>query len=416
MASIKKLPNGMWRARYRDDYGKEHAKHEARKADAQAWLDEKTSELLAGTHVDPKAGLITFRAYFDQWSVRQVWVRGTLDAMTLTARSVPFADLPMRTIRRSHVEAWIKKMDADGLAASTVGVRYNNLRTTFRAAKADKVIGSDPTEGLTLPRQRRAEAAMNIPTPEEVGKLLAAAEVWFKPYIALCAFAGLRQGEAAAVKLDDIDFLRRKLTLSRQVQRVPGAAVGATREFRAPKFGSERVIFLPEGLVLMLSEHARTVGVSGDDGWLFVGPPLKTTVHRWWRKSVVGAGLSDIRMHDLRHFFASGLIANGCDVVTVQRAMGHSNATTTLATYSHLWPTAEERISKASEALMESCAEILADAARTEATEAGSDLHGNRRMHHQRRTVRTRRRSKIPGAPTSVLWRACFSRMSDMST
>jgi site-specific recombinase XerD len=45
-------------------------------------------------------------------------------------------------------------------------------------------------------------------------------------------------------------------------------------------------------------------------------------------------------MHDLWHFYASGLIANGCDVVTVQQAMGHSNATTTLATYSHLWPTA----------------------------------------------------------------------------
>lgn len=367
MASIKKLPNGMWRARYRDDFGREHAKHEARKVDAQRWLDDKTSQLLAGTHVDPKAGRITFRAYFDQWSARQVWVRGTLDAMTLTARSVPFEDLPMRAIRRSHIEAWIKKMDVDGLAPSTVAMRYNNLRTTFRAAKLDKVIGSDPTDGLTLPRQRRAEAAMKIPTPEEVSKLLAAAEVWFKPYIALCAFAGLRQGEAAAVKLDDIDFLRRKLALTRQVQRVPGAAAGARREFRPPKYGSERTIFLPEGLVTILSEHVRTVGVS-PEGWLFVGPPLKTTVHRWWRKAVDSAGMSDIRMHDLRHFYASGLIANGCDVVTVQRAMGHSNATTTLATYSHLWPTAEERISKASEALMKSCTEILADSVRTEAT------------------------------------------------
>jgi site-specific recombinase XerD len=81
------------------------------------------------------------------------------------------------------------------------------------------------------------------------------------------------------------------------------------------------------------------------------------------------AGLSDtgIKQHDLRHFYASGLIANGCDVVTVQRALGHSNATTTLATYSHLWPTGE-RISKASEALVKSCAGILADSVRTEAT------------------------------------------------
>jgi len=48
--------------------------------------------------------------------------------------------------------------------------------------------------------------------------------------------------------------------------------------------------------------------------------------------------------------------------------MGHANATTTLATYTHLWPTAEERISKASEALMNSTSRILADSVRTEAT------------------------------------------------
>ena len=195
-------------------------------------------------------------------------VRGTLDAMTLAAQSVTFGDLPMRAIRRSHIEAWVKKMHADGLAPGTVTTRYNNVRTAFRAAKRDKVIGSDPTEGISLPRRRRAEAAMKIPTPEEVGKILAAADVWFKPFIALCAFAGLRQGEAAAVKVDDIDFLRRKLTLSRQVQRVAGAAQGARREFRPPDHGSERIVLLPEGWprscrnTFVRSASARTGGCS----------------------------------------------------------------------------------------------------------------------------------------------------------
>jgi integrase len=50
-----------------------------------------------------------------------------------------------------------------------------------------------------------------------------------------------------------------------------------------------------------------------------------------------------IRMHDLRHFYASGLIAAGCDVVTVQRALGHASATVTPNTYAHLWPSAEDR-------------------------------------------------------------------------
>jgi integrase len=63
------------------------------------------------------------------------------------------------------------------------------------------------------------------------------------------------------------------------------------------------------------------------------------------------AGLSGLRLHDLRHFYASGLIASGGDVVTVQRALGHASAPTILSTYSHLWPSAEDRTRAAAEGL-----------------------------------------------------------------
>jgi integrase len=62
------------------------------------------------------------------------------------------------------------------------------------------------------------------------------------------------------------------------------------------------------------------------------------------------------------------LIAQGCDVVTVQRALGHSTATTTLNTYSHLWPTAEDRTRKAAQAMMNTALGDSADSLRTEGT------------------------------------------------
>lgn len=76
------------------------------------------------------------------------------------------------------------------------------------------------------------------------------------------------------------------------------------------------------------------------------------TVGYWWRKTLRDAGLTGIKLHDLRHFYASGLIAAGCDVVTVQRSLGHAKATTTLNTYAHLWPTAEDRTRRAAELIM----------------------------------------------------------------
>jgi len=85
--------------------------------------------------------------------------------------------------------------------------------------------------------------------------------------------------------------------------------------------------------------------------------------------NVEDGGTAGIRLHDLRHYYASGLIASGCDVVTVQRALGHTKATTTLDTYSHLWPTSEDRTRKAADAML---AEAMRDPKDSPRTKAGS--------------------------------------------
>ena len=355
--NVAKRPNGKWRARYRDEAGHEHAQHFDRKIDAQRWLDEVTTSVVTGNYVDPKAGRVTFKQFYADWSKRQLWVPKTRENANLATGSVPFADKPMKAIRRSHVETWVKAMSGK-LAASTIKTRYGIVRSVFRAAVADKTIAADPSEGITLPRRRKAEAAMRIPTIEEIGQLLVHSDSTrvstrkgFRAYVALCAFAGLRLGEAAGVQVRDIDFLRRQLTVTRQLQRD-----GSTYAVRPPKYGSERVIYLADELVIILSEHvAAHVGEGGPDRWLFTvgADPMYDNAITWrWRATRREAGLPKVRLHDLRHFYASGLIAAGCDVVTVQRALGHSSATTTLNTYSHLWPTAEDRTRAAASGLM----------------------------------------------------------------
>jgi integrase len=106
------------------------------------------------------------------------------------------------------------------------------------------------------------------------------------------------------------------------------------------------------------------------DRWLFPGesdqPLHQNSVGYWWRRARAAAGL-EYRLHDLRHFYASGLIAAGCDVVTVQRALGHSTAAITLTTYSHLWPDSNDRTRKAAEDLfLQASVGSSADALRTD--------------------------------------------------
>jgi len=67
MASIKKRADGMYRARYRDGAGKEHARHFARKIDAQQWLDGITASVAAGTYTDPKTARTTVAQWCDAW-------------------------------------------------------------------------------------------------------------------------------------------------------------------------------------------------------------------------------------------------------------------------------------------------------------------------------------------------------------
>ena len=76
------------------------------------------------------------------------------------------------------------------------------------------------------------------------------------------------------------------------------------------------------------------------------GQPLDAA--RWgyyFRRARPRAGLSDsITFHDLRHFFASVLIASGCSIKQVQMALGHDSARITLDTYAHLIPGDEDRV------------------------------------------------------------------------
>lgn len=349
-----------WRARYRNpETGRQHERSFPKQADAVRWRRQQLDALDRGRWVDPEAGKVSFARYFEAWERDQIWTDGTRRAMSLAARSTTFADVDLRGVRPSHVEAWVKSMTVAtpdrrrALAPGTIKTRFVNVRSVFRAAVRDGMIAVDPTAQVRLPRLRKREAAMTIPAPDVVRRILDASEPRFRAFVGLCAFAGLRLGEAAALRVDDIDFLRREVKVRRQVQRLNGGAV----DIRLPKYNSERTVHIPDALIEMLAQHV-ALGLCSD--WLFGAvddvPPHQNTVGYRWRSTLSRAGVEGVRLHDLRHFFASGLIASGCDVVAVQRALGHAKSTTTLTTYAHLWPTAEDRVRDAAARL---AAEVL---------------------------------------------------------
>jgi integrase len=120
---------------------------------------------------------------------------------------------------------------------------------------------------------------------------------------------------------------------------------------------------VPPSMALELSAHVRDwpgATVLTDERGAQLGPWMLDRAFRTARGKV--AGLPDgFRYHDLRHYFASLLIASGCDVKTVQARLRHASATTTLDTYGHLWPDRDESTRAAVEAVFAD----RADSART---------------------------------------------------
>lgn len=384
MPSISRRPGGTWRARYRDPFGKEHARHFRRKLDAQRWLDEVTTSLVTGVYVDPDAGKIPFGEWWQQWAARQTWTSSTVVTAELSARSTTFWPTPLRLLRRAHVEEWVKAMTQpgptrdQGLAATTIRTRFNYVHMALAAAVRDRLMVANPATGVPLPRVRRREVAMAIPTSEQVRAAVLAAPAHFQLFVALCAFAGLRLGEAAGVQAGDVDASRQLLCIRRQVQ---GQTSGVL-EVVLPKVGSERDIAIPTSLLDLITRHIDEIGTYDDERWLFKsGRHLLTRngAGHQWRVVREQVGLDEFTLHDLRHFYASALIASGCDVVTVQRALGHASATITLNTYSHLWPTAEDRTRAAAadlirDVLIEPVATPVADSVRTPGDPQAGDL------------------------------------------
>lgn len=365
MASIQKRSNGKYLVRWRNETNKERSQQFDLKRDAKRYAAEIEQSLATGSYVDPKAGLITLQEFYAEWKLRQLWLPNTVKTMDQSIRAASFSGVSLNKIRKSHLESWVKSMEKT-LAVGTIHTRFRNVKTTLQAAVGDGLLLKDPTVGVKLPRRNKRTTSMRIPTSPEVKTLLDSAEDWFEPFVALCAFAGLRRGEAAAVKLADIDFLGRTIHVSRQIQDEPKGKY----TLRPPKYGSDRVIPIADDLATILSEHIRNIGTYTDEAYLFPGAKgLPMSQHKsWhhWKLTTERGGMKNVRIHDLRHFFASGLIASNCDVVTVQKAMGHAAASTTLDTYSHLWPDANDRTRVAIGGLMKDVLEPHEDQVRTE--------------------------------------------------
>ena len=82
----------------------------------------------------------TLAAYFADYGARQVWTPQSARAVDLAARTFPSADMPLRDLRRAHIETWIRAMHDAELAPATIRTRVANIRAILYGAMRDGII------------------------------------------------------------------------------------------------------------------------------------------------------------------------------------------------------------------------------------------------------------------------------------
>jgi len=352
-----------WVARWRTPDGKSREKWFDRKIDAEQHLTSIEHSKLTGAYVDPRAGRITFKTYAEQWRASQVHRAGTASQIETNLRRHVYPRIGERAIgaiRPGEIQTMVKSMTAGDdarkpLSPATIELIYTWVSTIFKAAVLDRIIPSTPCRQINLPA---VEEKRVTPLPvETVEKLIEAVPDHYRALIVLGAGTGMRISEALGVTNDRIDWIRRNVTVDRQLLRVTRDVTqfGPVKDKR----NRPRTIPLPRTVIDELSVHVARYGL-GPEGLLFTGqdkgPLRRTTFSDVWRRAAdpLGIPVGD-GFHQLRHFYASVLIRAGESVKVVQERLGHTSAQMTLDIYSHLWPEDEDRTRQAVDAVLGGC-------------------------------------------------------------
>jgi integrase len=331
--------------------------------DAEAALGEVRARMRRGERVAPAR--VSFAEVADMWqaTLGELRPRTREDyARALRVHVLPrFGRMRASEITEDHVATFIGEMRDRGYAGWTIRAQLTPLGRALSWAARRGIIGTNPLTRLERGERPSVERTeMRILSRDEIAAMLAAADVSSRPLLATAVFTGARLGELLGLTWANVDFDAGALRIRRQLDRGGERVDVKTRQ-------AVREIILMPGLGRLLREHRLRSPFSADGDLVFpsrTGAGLDRTVARGALARAMRSARLDgvdkprLRFHDLRHTFASLLVAQGENVVFVSRQLGHASPDITLKVYAHLFDAAEHA-ERASAALQESFGNVL---------------------------------------------------------
>lgn len=339
-----------WQARYDGPDGRERTKLFKTQAEADRYITENEHAKLTGSWVDPSRGRMKIRqAVTDLWlPAASVSSQSLVEYQGVMNRYVipEWGHREIQSIRPSEAAAWQQLLVTKyKLAPSTAHGVARHARSLFRLAVLDRLITVSPFAGVPAPKRESKE--VQPPDIDEVRQMVEHAykDVW-RTLVEVASQTGLRLGELRGLRVDDVDFLRLELTVRQQVVEEPKKPIRLGK-LKTPN--AYRTLPITRGLAEVLAAYLKKYPTLPDGefaGLVFhrKGLPVKETSAAWALERICQlAGAPRRHWHELRHHYASVLIAGGENPRAVQRRMGHKNVQLTLQVYSHLFDEAEDK-------------------------------------------------------------------------
>ncbi len=293
----------------------------------------------------------TFKEYADSWIATSV--PATCKPSTereyqdiLKNHVLPvFGGLPLTDITRGKIKNFLADKTNRGYAGSTITHMKNVLSGVLGKAVDDEIIPGNPTHRIgKIVRTKDHGKSINPLEKEECKLLLDTVRVHFSehyPLFLILVRTGMRFGEVLALQWGDIDFNGRFITVQRGLSR---------GRVETPKNAKTRRV----DMSLQLTESLRThwlgckkkgliIGLGDAPEWVFTNEKggfidISNWRRRVFNKALEKAGLRGIRIHDLRHTYATLRISKGDNIADVSNQLGHHSVKLTMDVYYHWIP------------------------------------------------------------------------------
>ncbi len=259
-----------------------------------------------------------------------------------------FGSKPINEIKASDVRRWqAKLMSSPNNYSQTYLKKINTeLNSIINYAKRFYDLNTNPCGKAGTIGKAKAEE-MDYWTYDEYIAFRDGVKDKSLSYICfeVLYWTGMREGELLALSPADIDLDNKTISINRTYQRIEGKDV-----FTSPKTRkSKRKIPIPDFLCQELSDYIQSRYMLDADERLF--PVTKSYLSHEMIRGCKNTGVKKIRIHDIRHSHASLLINQGCDALMLADRLGHEKVSTTLNTYSHLFPHKQQELVHSLESL-----------------------------------------------------------------